>query len=177
MIKNLLAVVLCAVVLFIWGFVSWAVLPWHNTVANKFKDEGAVSQVLKLNAATAGVYYLPFAEEDHRAGEAAAFMNVLPNGFDMNMGKLMGQALIGQMAAAFLVLLLLRSTSGLGYFRRVLFVAGFGLAVGFISHFPYWNWFGFSAEYVTVIVLDSLVAWTLAGLVMAKFVVGRPATS
>ena len=171
--NNLIAACLCALILFIWGFISWAVLPWHNTVANKFTDEAVVSQVLKKNAPTAGIYYLPFAEKDHRQGEAAAFVNVLPNGFDMNMGKLMSRALLGQFIAALLVILLLRNTSGLNYYQRVGFVSSVGLAIGFISHFPYWNWFGFSTEYVVVIILDSLIAWALAGLVMAKFVSGK----
>jgi len=172
---HLIAACLCALVLFIWGFISWVVLPWHNAVANKFTDEAAVSQVLKNNAPTAGIYYLPFAEEDHRQGEAAAFINVLPNGFDMNMGKLMFQALFGQFIAALLVIVLLRRTWGLHYWQRVGFVSSVGLAIGFVSHFPYWNWFGFSTEYVAVVILDSLIAWALAGLVMAKFVSGKEA--
>lgn len=157
--------------LFIWGFISWAVMPWYNAVAN----EAAVAQVLKTSAAKAGVYYLSFAEEDHKPGEAAVFVNVLPNGFDMNMGKLMATALVGQFIAVLLVLLLLRQTCGLSYCQRVGFVALAGLAIGFISHFPYWNWFGFSSGYVAVIVVDTLIGWVLAGLVMAKFITGKMA--
>ena len=171
----LIAACLCALVLFLWGFISWAVLPWHNTVANKFTDEAMVSKTLKDNAPTSGIYYLPFADKDHRQGEAAAFVNVLPDGFDMNMGKLMSQALLGQFVSALLVILLLRNVSGLNYLQRVGFVSLTGLAIGFVSHFPYWNWFGFSTEYVAVIISDSLIAWTLAGLVMAKFVFGKKA--
>ncbi len=173
--KYMLAVILSGIVLFLWGFFSWAVLPWHNTVANEFTSEQTVARVLRENAPGAGVYYLPFAEEDRGAGETGAFVNVLPDGFDMNMGKLMGQALLGQMMAAFLVLLLLRNTSGLAYMQRVGFVALVGLTIGFVGHFPYWNWFGFSAAYVIVIILDSLIAWTLAGLVMARLVDGQRA--
>lgn len=171
--NNIVAVLLSAVVLFFWGFVSWTVLPWHNIVANKFVSESSVAQVLKQNAPTAGIYYLPFAEEDHKTGEAAAFVNVLPNGFDMNMGKLMAIGVLGQVVAAFLVVLLLRNTSNLRYWGRVGFVALIGLVIGFVSHFPYWNWFSFSTAYVIVTILDSVIAWSLAGLVMARFVTGE----
>lgn len=171
--SYILAVVLGGVVLFMWGFFSWAVLPWHQMSANEFTDELAVAKVLKDNAPAAGIYFLPFAEEDHREGETTAFVNVLPDGFDMDMGKLMGKAIGGQMIAALLVLLLLRNTSGLAYLQRVGFVALVGLTIGFVSHFPYWNWFGFSDVYVLVTVVDSLIAWTLAGLVMAGFVHGK----
>ena len=159
--------------MFIWGTLSWTLLPWHNAVANKFTDEDSVSQLLKQNATDAGVYYLPFSEEDHQPGKAAAFINVLPNGYDMDMGKLMGTAMFGQLVAAFLVLLLLRSTTGLTYWCRVFFVTLVGLIIGFASHFPYWNWFGFSTSYVVVAVVDSTIAWFLAGLIMAKFVLGK----
>ena len=173
--KNILAVFLAGCVLFLWGFVSWVILPWHNWVSHKFSDERAVSQVLKQNATTAGVYYLPYAEEDHKPGEAAAFVNVLPNGFDMNMGKLMGTALLGQILSAFLVFLLLRQVSHLSYWNKVWFVARVGLAIGFISHFPYWNWFGFPGPYILVTILDVLIAWVLAGLVLARLTQGKMA--
>ncbi len=172
--KNcVLAVVLSAVVLFVWGFVSWTILPWHNMVANRFEDESAVSTVLKENATTAGIYYLPFAQEDLKPGEVFALANVLPDGLDANMGRMMGVGLLGQAVSALLVLLLLGNTSNLDYWGRVRFVALAGVAIGFVSHFPYWNWFGFSTSYTLVIILDSLVAWLLAGLVMAKYVEGQ----
>ena len=173
--KILLTALLCSLVLFVWGFVSWTILPWHNTVANKFKSEAAVAEVLKQNAPRAGIYYLPFAQEDQKPGETAAFVNVLPRGLLTGMEGMMGKAVIGQFVAALLVILLLRTTSNLGYAGRVAFVGLVGVVIGFASHFPYWNWFGFSTEYVLVIIADSAIAWTLAGLVMARSVTGRTA--
>ncbi|MEK6698785.1 MAG: hypothetical protein AABZ10_07060 [Nitrospirota bacterium] len=61
--KHILPSILAGIVLFVWGFISWALLPWHMTVANKFADEAAVSRVLKENAPQSGVYYLPFSEK------------------------------------------------------------------------------------------------------------------
>ena len=171
--KNLLAALFCALVLFVWGYVSWTVLPWHNTVAHKFDSEDAVAEALKQNAPRAGIYYLPFNHEDQKPGETAAFVNVLPGGFDLSMGEMMARAVAGQFVAALLVLLLLRTTSDLGYWERVAFVALVGAVIGFASHFPYWNWFGFSTDYVLVIIIDSTIAWTLAGLVMARLVKGK----
>jgi len=160
-------------VLFAWGFLSWAVLPWHNAVANQFADESAVSEVLKENAPAAGMYYLPFAQEDPKPGAVFAMANVLPDGFDTGMGGMMGLGLLGQAVSAMLVLLLLCKASNLDYWGRVCYVALAGLTIGFVSHFPYWNWFGFSTAYTLVIIVDSLIAWFLAGLVLAKFVEGK----
>ena len=38
------------IILFVWGFISWVVLPWHTITLNKFKDEAAVEQALTANA-------------------------------------------------------------------------------------------------------------------------------
>ena len=172
--KNcILAVVLSAVVLFVWGYVSWTILPWHNAVANKFADESAVASVLKEHAPSAGIYYLPFAQEDLEPGAVFAMASVLPDGVESGMGGMMVLALLGQAVSALIVLLLLCKTSNLDYWGRVRFVALAGVAIGFVSHFPYWNWFGFSTSYTLVIILDTLIAWTLAGLVLARFVEGK----
>ena len=172
--KNcILAVVLSAVVLFAWGFVSWEILPWHNAVANKFEDESAVSSVLKANAPVAGIYFLPFAQEDIKPEGLFAFAAVSPEWMGTNVGGMMGLGLLGQAVSALLVLLLLRKTSNLDYWGRVCFVALAGLTIGFVSHFPLWNWFGFPTSYTLVTILDVLIAWFLAGLVLARFVEGR----
>ncbi|MCU7922749.1 MAG: hypothetical protein KZQ99_10240 [Candidatus Thiodiazotropha sp. (ex Dulcina madagascariensis)] len=46
-----------------------------------------------------------------------------------------------------IILPLLRNASGLDYFKRVAFVTLPSLAIGFISHCSYWNWFGFTTSY------------------------------
>lgn len=167
--KNILLSLVAGVMLFVWGFISWAVLPWHMMVANKFTDEAAVSQALKANAPQAGVYYLPFSEKDHGPNQAGAFANVLPQGTEMNMGRQMAIGLITQIVSAFLVLSLMSMTTSLSYWSKVGFFALAGLTIGFVSHAPYWNWFGFPASYVSITILDILIGWTLAGLTVAKF--------
>lgn len=170
MLKTFIVSALCSVVLFVWGFISWALLPWHNAVAKKFINEAEASQFLKQQAHGPGIYYLPYSAEDHKSGQTSAFINLIPDGFDMNMGKLMGQALLGQFICAWLVCSLLKCTSGLSYSKRVGFVALVGALIGFASHFPYWNWFGFPTEYVAIMVADYFIAWLLAGIFMAAFV-------
>ena len=171
--QNLLLSVLAGMVLFVWGFISWAVLPWHNMVSNKFTNETAVSQVLKENSPQQGIYFLPFSEKDHGPNQVGAFVNVLPQGTDMNIGKHMATAVITQILGAFLVLMLLSQTSGLNYWGKAGFVALVGLIIGFVGHVPYWNWFGFSTPYILVTILDTTIGWTLAGLAVAKFAYGR----
>lgn len=167
--KNLLLSVVAGIVLFVWGFVSWAVLPWHSMVANKFTNEASVSKILKENSPRQGVYYLPFSEKDHGPNQVGAFVNVLPQGTEMNMGRQMATGLVTQIVSAFLVLALLMRAGDLTFQGRVGFLALVGLVIGFVSHAPYWNWFGFPAPYVLVIILDTTIGWTLAGLAVARF--------
>ena len=47
------------VVLFVWGAVSWMVLPWHNMTLNTFTDEDKVANVLIANAPVRGIYVYP----------------------------------------------------------------------------------------------------------------------
>ena len=170
MTRNLLLSVVAGLVLFVWGFVSWTILPWHNAVANKFTNEAAVSQALKENSPQQGIYFLPFSEKDHGPNQIGAFVNVLPQGTEMNMSKLMAIGFITQIIGAFLVLLLVSYTRSFSYWGRVGIFSLMGLIIGFVSHAPYWNWFGFSSSYVIVTIVDTLIAWTLAGLAVAKFV-------
>ena len=170
MAKCVLAVLLGAFVSFAWGFVSWVILPWHMMTANAFSDEKAVAQFLKENAPQKGIYYLPFESKDLKVGEPSAFVNLVPNGFDTDMPKAMGIGFGLQILSALLVLLLLCRAKQSSYGNKVLFVSLVGFAIGFISHAPLWNWFSYPLPYVGVQVLDSLIGWSLAGLVMAKFV-------
>ncbi len=175
--QVILAVILGAVVLFAWGFFSWVVLPWHEWASHQFSNEEAVSEVLQANAPQRGIYFLPYNEEDHEPGKVAAFVNVLPQGFDGNMPKMMVIGFILQMLYVFLVVLLLRKTAALSYWGRVGFIALIGFMIGFVSHAPYWNWFGFSTSYTLVQILDFTIGWSLAGLVIAKFAPGGKSVS
>jgi len=141
-------------------------------VMNKFTDEAAVAQTLKTNSPKAGIYYMPHDEKDYGPGKVVAFVNVKPEGMSMNMGKLMINGVVIQLISAFIVLSMLAKTTGLSYAGKVGFFALTGLAIGFIGHAPYWNWFDFPSAYVIVIILDTIFGWTLAGLVVAKLARG-----
>lgn len=173
----LIAAVLGAVVMFLWGWLSWVLLPWQTAVSNRFADEAAVQQALKMNAERAGVYYLPFESEDERPGEPTAFVNLRPDGWEMSMARTMIVGLIGLIVSALLVLMLLRLADPPTYRGRVGFIALSGLAIAFYGHFVYWNWYLFPTPYTIVQILDAAIGWTLAGLVMARVAGARRASA
>ena len=47
--------ILGAVILFVWGFLSWMVLPWHADSMHTFKDETAIAQSIQANASKSGI--------------------------------------------------------------------------------------------------------------------------
>lgn len=172
--KLLLAGVLSGVVMFFWGFASWVALGWHQDASHQFKDEVAVAQTLKQQASEAGIYFLPFDDEEYVDGQTTLFAAVVPE-YKLNNAKQMTVGLLGYMVSGVIVALLLSMTSGLNYFQRWQFVALAGFAIGFIGHFPYYNWFAFSLEFSLVMIIDTLISWMLGGLLIAKFVEGRAA--
>lgn len=170
--KLVLASVLSGIVMFFWGFASWVALTWHQDASLQFKDEAVMGQTLKQQANGAGIYFMPFSEADYVDGQATIFASVVPE-YKMNTTKQMTVGVLGYMVSGFIVALLLSMTSGLSYLQRWQFVALTGFAIGFIGHFPYYNWFAFSMEFSLVMIADTLINWMLGGLIIAKFVEGR----
>jgi len=164
--------VLGAIILFIWSFVSWMVLPWHENSIHTFKDETAISQIIQSNASVSGIYFSP----SYKAADAntpppqgpTVFAAVHLEGAQGSMTMPMVISFLTYLVAAFLVAWMLSKMNGSSYFQRVMFVVVFALAAGVVTDVPYWNWFKFDMNYTLIMMADLLVGWFLAGLVMAK---------
>ena len=57
--KYLWPAVLGGVVIFVWGMISWMVLPWHEMTIKSFADEDAVAEAISANTSERGIYYYP----------------------------------------------------------------------------------------------------------------------
>jgi hypothetical protein len=191
MIKSLLlGTIVGGVVTFLWSWVSWDVLTWHEKPLLKFQNEAEVMAMITSHTTASGVYILPgktptegMTPEQKKAAEAAdmekmktqpiVFAAIRRNGFPSMAQGLVIQ-LLCQMAAAFLLTWLLLQTSGLSYGKRVMFLAITGLTASVIVDLPNWNWWGFSGAYTVVNLTDFTLTWLLAGLAIAK--VAKPRT-
>lgn len=172
--KVLMASVVAGIIMFFWGFVSWTVLSWHQDVSHRFSDEAAMEASIKAQAPEAGIYFLPFEEEGFKEGGASMFASIVPE-YHLNMPVTLGVGLLCYIISAFLVVVALRMTHGLSYGQRLGYICLLGLIIGFVGHFPYWNWMNFSTPYVLVMIIDSVISWLLAGLVIAKWIEGSQA--
>ena len=173
------------VVVFTWTAVSWMLLPWHNGHMKSFTDEAAVAQVILDNAPSGGMFAIPGwpagydsmsqAQKDSCSAAMAQkmaagpyFYGVVWRGVKEDMGRSMGVSLLFNILAALLVTMLVMRTGGMSWAGRVMFIATAALAVCMIAIAPNWIWWHQPSGYVMVAMADVLIAWTLAGMVIAK---------
>jgi hypothetical protein len=191
MSKSLvIAALLGGLVVFAWSFVSWSLLPWHTSAMQSFVNEHEVSLALMNNAPVGGLYMMPGLPRDYatmtaeqkKAAEAQMmanmetsryFFGVVRRRASVDMARQMIYALLFDILAALLVAMLVMKTGGMTYWGKVSFVVTMALAVGIIALVPQWIWFSFPTRWTLVMIADTLVAWLLGGMVIARFV--RPA--
>jgi hypothetical protein len=174
-------------IVFLWGFVSWMVLPYHAETLHHFQDEDAVQAALTTNVLGAGIYLLPHPEpENAKLPDALARQNALkrlrqteygPFAFAVVQPKgtgpiplLMARGLALKILAAILMTWLLLQMGPASYRRRVFFVMVAAMVGAILVNLEQWNWWAFPDDYVLLQMLDLLMGWFLAGLVMAKIV-------
>lgn len=168
------------IILFIWGFISWMVLPWHNATMMRFTNERDVARVIQDNAPIDGMYMLPSCQGNDNSEQARAdfrqklengpfvFAAVRPNGMGgMHAGHFI-KSLIIQIIAAAVATWLLTRTRGLDYLQRVGFVTMVAFFAGVAVMLPAWNWMGYTTGYTIIGIIDLLIGWTLAGFALAK---------
>jgi len=190
MTKSLiLGTILGGLAAFVWSSISWELIGWHEKTMVGFQNEDEVSAVISSHATQDGTYILPslpstagMTPEQKKAALDALMQKmqagpimvaaVRRGGFG-SYGRGLIVQLLSLMAAAFLLTWLLLQTCGLSYARRVAFLAIAGLSASVIVDLPNWNWWGFSGAYTAVNLLDSMLTWLIAGLVIAK--VAKPA--
>lgn len=182
--------------LFVWGALSWMVLPWHMKTMNTFTDEKAVALALVGAAPASGVYMLPnghpndpnLTPEQRSAAMAQAkdrmtkgpiaLVVVNLTGMDPDkMGPMLAKGFVVQALAALLFTWLLLQAGIAGYGARVLFVVVAALAGAVVCHLPNMVWMGYPADYTNVLMADTVVGWLLGGLVLAKITAPRRAAA
>ena len=70
--RILIAGVLGAVVLFLWGFVAHTMLPVGEMGMSQPQNEDAVLQAVQANLPTPGIYVMPYLNHDQMKDEAVA---------------------------------------------------------------------------------------------------------
>lgn len=166
--RLILSAILGGAILFIWTALSWMALPLHKSTINNFNNPDVVANTIQANVQQSGIYVLMSTLEQEAKGPLV-FASVYKGGMQTMLPNMIIE-FVTLVIAAFLVSWMLSLTRGLHYFSRVGFVLLFAIAAWLVTDVPNWNWFHFSVNYTLVAIIDLLIGWFLAGLVIAALI-------
>jgi len=182
------------IILWIWGFLSWVVLPLHQSSMRAIPQETEVVAALGRTLGEKGTYVFPRMPEEtagipaaDQAAEMAAWearyksgptgmIFFDPAGKDPFMaGQMISGLLIFMLTASIVAWLLSRSTAaGESYPSRVIYCGMIGTLLAVGCYLSDWNWMGFSFDWTRALMIDSIVGWLLAGLGISWIVRQKP---
>lgn len=182
--RSILGIVIAAVVLYLWGFVVWAAIPYPPVVWKKPVDETAARTALKEQFPERGTYVVPAFDHDDaakealfKAGPVAMIQMTHPAGRPLLDPTIMAGGFVLNVIGLVLIALVLHQVAGAlpGYADRVKLVALIGLTAAVLIdggeavwwQIP-WPWKLYQAFY-------DFSFWLIAGVILAKFVGGRAA--
>ena len=79
--RFLLTTFTSALILFLWGGLTLAVIPWHSAVLHGVHDEAAVLKTLSEQAVDGGVYSVPIEHKNYTATSPFAMIVYRPRVF------------------------------------------------------------------------------------------------
>lgn len=167
--KQLIATLVGAIIVFVWQFLSWAMLNVHGAEYKYAANQDTIMQVLSRNLEEGG-YMLPQPAPGSTPEQHKAFMEssqgkpwasiTYHKSFDGNMGMNMLRAFVVDFVAVFLLVWLLLKFANLDFKTALLG----SLAVGAIAYLtiPYLNSIWFETNTMAYLI-DLVVQWGLTG--------------
>jgi hypothetical protein len=186
--RVLLAGIVAGIVSFLWGLLAHVALNLGGSTMKSIPEEPAVVSSMSAHMKEPGFYFFPSmidrpkaSLEQQKAAQAAYLKayetrphGVLiynpPNG-PLNFSARLGRQLAIEIACGLIAACLLAmAASSLPFGARILFVALLGLFASMSVDAPYWNWYGFPTAYFRAQLIEEVVGWTLAGVVLAAMI-------
>jgi hypothetical protein len=184
--RRVMAAIAGGVVVFIWSALSHMVLPLGTAGIRSIPNEERVSQAIRGTITERGLYFFPgFAashrmtpeeekawREKYRRGPSGILV-VEPGGRDpMSLTQLVVELVADVLAAGVAAFVL----GGLGwsFTARAAAVGLLGVFEWLDINVSYWNWYRFPTAYTAAALIEQIVGWTLAGVVMALILRARP---
>jgi hypothetical protein len=172
------------IIVFVWSFLAWVILPLHEPHMKGVANEEALVSAFQSSLKEKAVYVVPknpgmqadqvsmdaFAAKMKRGPTAMIIYD--PAGSDLMMPRQMVVGVILDIIAACIVAwFLARSTAmSAAYIARVAYCGMFGIFVAFFTHLSYWNWMGYPGDFTSGLIVDGILSWLLAGLGIAAVV-------
>lgn len=173
--RILIATFTGAAIAFLWSFISWELLPWHQM--ESFQDQPSFAENIKANAPAHGLYMLPAKRQgdlDAKAITEGPFVYAVVRPGKLEVPWKLSTHLIRSygihLAGALIIVLAVYRIRASRYISRVSIGTMMGLFAGLTMTLPHGNWFELPSTHVLVHVLDPLIAWTLASLCIAAII-------
>ncbi|MBV9080531.1 MAG: hypothetical protein JO102_05370 [Elusimicrobia bacterium] len=183
MMKAILGVLVGAVVYFVWGALSWTVIPWHNAAMKSIPEERLVSDTLKVVIKEKGLYFFPShpagSAEDEKAWKErytqgpVGMLVFSPAGREPMGPSMFGFAILGALLMSSLLMWIFWASRLARAVHLIHLGAAVGLIAGLATHLAYWNWFGFPGAWTAVGIADLVIAFALTGAALCPFVPRR----
>ncbi len=170
-------------ILFIWGAVSWSVLPWQKGQMNSFSSEKEVRSAISDNVSGSGLYILPNLQKyAYNPDELAAAKDrisegpyivaaVSANGRNPSMaGSAVASLILKIVSACIVTWLLLRTVHPLDYHKSVKFITVIGILIALSANLPYVIWFGFPGGFAMGSIIEIVFGWFFAALAIARII-------
>jgi hypothetical protein len=191
--KILLAGLAGGVAMFFWGFVAHMLLPLGEAGIQALPYQDKILPAISASVKKDGLYIFPWPESpagtpmpmnDETRKTAAELYKTSPHGlllfYPPPAAMLTGGQLLTEFAtncfssliAAMLVSRLLGSLAG--FAARVIFVTAIGLSAGIAVNVPHWNWYGFPVAFTLAEIVEHVVGFAVAGLVIAAIIRPNP---
>lgn len=183
--RTLLAGILAGVTVFVWSFASHMLLGIGEVGIREIPNEVAVLGAMQSSIQAPGFYYFPgmgkpqsevteadqkLWDEKYKTG-GHGILVYSPGGKAFNFPGALGMEFLTNVLAGLIAAFLVSNAAGLTSFAaRTAFVGSMGLFSAIDVHAPYWNWYDFPTNYTLAQAVDGLVAWTLAGAVLALMI-------
>jgi hypothetical protein len=171
MTKQIIAVLVSAVILFLWQFLSWSMLGVHQSEFKYTANQDKILEALNENLAEEGTYMLPGVppgssmEQEQALMEAHAGKPWVSVTYHKSMSTAMGMKLIraflADVVAAFLLIWVLMKFENRNLGTVLLSSIAVGL-VGYIT-IPYLNSIWFETNSMGYLI-DAVVQWGVVGL-------------
>lgn len=178
--RTVLAVAASTLIVFVWGFLSWSLLPWHKPL--EFKNGDAVSKVIKENAEEHGTYAYPSQRSSKERTnevmmkewkEGPFIWATIRPGKNENLsmeGNMVRQLLVVILASITMVFLIQKSRHD-AFLDRLSMAVLAGLLLGIMSSMPS-RIFLENTETLAYF-LDGVLPWSLAGAAIAAILPKR----
>ncbi|MCA9396242.1 MAG: hypothetical protein KC649_03645 [Candidatus Omnitrophica bacterium] len=166
--NKLITGVAAGIVVFIWGMLSWMVLPWHQQSFSEFRGGKVAAQSVLLTTPESGMYAYPTWNTPPDEAIKQPKLLAVVSRDKKNMLFCMAKGLLIQIFAGLIITCIVATVKLQSVKDKMILIFKIALFASVTGVLPNWLWWSFTPHYTLLAVADILVGWMLAGLIIAK---------